>query len=154
MIASVSKEQTTYAQLPDRFEAGTPPIAEALGLARACQYLNELGIKTVQEHEQELTGYALERLSSIEGLTWYGPEDITRRVGVIPFTLKGIHHHDVGQLLADQGICVRAGHHCAMPFHAYLGLSGTTRASFSIYNTKEDVDRLIEGLHYVKKKFL
>jgi cysteine desulfurase/selenocysteine lyase len=149
MIKTVSLEGSTWNELPWKFEAGTPAIAQAIGLGAAVDYLQGLGMAAIRQHEIELTSYALERLSQVEGLRIYGPLDPAIRGGAITFTLGDIHPHDVAAVLDGEGIAVRAGHHCAMPLHDKLKLPATTRASFYLYNTPEDTDRLAEGLEKV-----
>jgi cysteine desulfurase/selenocysteine lyase len=146
MIKKVTFEGSTWNELPWKFEAGTPAIAEAVGLGAAIDYLNELGMHNVRRHEIELTTYAFDRLSQVEGIRIYGPHDPTARGGAVAFTLGDIHPHDIAAVLDSEGICVRAGHHCAMPLHDKLGLQATARASFYVYNLPEEVDRLAEGL--------
>jgi cysteine desulfurase/selenocysteine lyase len=146
MIKRVTYECSDWNDLPWKFEAGTPAIAEAIGLGYAIDYLNELGMPNVRQHEIALTTYALKRLNQVEGIRIYGPNEPTSRGGAIAFTLGDIHPHDVAAVLDREGIAVRAGHHCTMPLHAKLGLQATTRASFYIYNFREEVDRLAEGL--------
>ena len=154
MIAEVAVGKTTFKEVPYKFEAGTPHIAGVIGLGAAVEYLSRLGMENVRSHERRLTGYALDRLSDIPGLTVYGPKQSVDRGGVISFSMSGIHAHDVAQILDGRGICVRAGNHCAMPLHTHLGLSATTRASFSVYTTKEDIDALVEGLKEVRRILL
>lgn len=151
MIKRVTFEGAEWNDLPWKFEAGTPAIAEVIGLGYAVDYLNKLGMPHVRRHEIELTSYALKRLEQVEGVRTYGPHDPTARGGAIAFTLGDIHAHDVAAVLDGQGIAVRAGHHCAMPLHDKLGLTATTRASFYVYNTKEDADKLAEGLDVVRE---
>jgi cysteine desulfurase/selenocysteine lyase len=146
MIKKVTYECSDWNDLPWKFEAGTPAIAEAIGLGYAIDYLNELGMHNVRQHEIALTTYALNRLNQVEGIRIYGPNEPTSRGGAIAFTLGDIHPHDVAAVLDREGIAVRAGHHCTMPLHTKLGLQATTRASFYIYNFPEEVDRLAEGL--------
>lgn len=153
MISEVHKTGTVFADLPDRFDAGTPNVAGAVGLAAAVEYLEKIGMNNVRTHAKELIEYALNKLKSIKGIKIYGPREIERRGGLVAFSVKGIHAHDVAQVLDSEGIAVRSGHHCTMPMHEKLGISGTTRASFGIYNTKEDIDRLIEGLEKVRQVF-
>jgi cysteine desulfurase/selenocysteine lyase len=153
MIRKVTLEKTTYADLPARFEAGTPAVADQVGLGAAMQYLSGLGMDEVRKHEMELLDYALEQLPGVPGLTAYGPDDVSQRAGVISFTLGDIHAHDVSSILDSDNIAVRAGHHCAQPLMADLGVVATTRASLYVYNTKDDVDRLIAGLHKANKIF-
>jgi cysteine desulfurase/selenocysteine lyase len=153
MIRKVTLEKTTFADLPARFEAGTPAVADQVGLGAAMQYLSGLGMEKVRQHEVELLDYALEQLPSVPGLTAYGPDDLSERAGVISFTLGDIHAHDVSSILDSENIAVRAGHHCAQPLMHDLGVTATTRASLYIYNTKDDVDRLIAGLHKANKVF-
>jgi cysteine desulfurase / selenocysteine lyase len=150
MIRSVGLRQSTWNDLPWKFEAGTPAIAEAIGLGVAVDYLNKLGMERVQQHEQEMTSYALEQLQSVPGLTIYGPaaNHASQRGGVISFTLGDIHPHDLASILDQQaGVAVRAGHHCAQPLMERLGLAATARASFYVYTIKEEIDALVQGLH-------
>jgi len=146
MIKKVTFEGSDWNELPWKFEAGTPAIAEAVGLGAAVDYLNELGMHNVRLHEIELTTYAFDRLNQVEGVRIYGPHDPTARGGAVAFTLGDIHPHDIAAVLDSEGICVRAGHHCAMPLHDKFGLQATARASFYVYNLPEEVDRLAEGL--------
>jgi cysteine desulfurase / selenocysteine lyase len=146
MIKKVTYEGAEWNDLPWKFEAGTPAIAEAIGLGAAVDYLKELGMHNVRQHEIALTTYALEKLSQVEGIRIYGPLEPTARGGAIAFTLGNIHAHDVAAVLDGEGIAVRAGHHCTMPLHDKLGLQATTRASFYIYNLPEEVDRLADAL--------
>ncbi|MDF1653523.1 MAG: cysteine desulfurase [Coxiellaceae bacterium] len=151
MISEVSFEKTTYLTGAHRFEAGTPDIADVIGLGVAVDYLVDADMKKVEQHEQELLAYALEKLSEVEGLKIYG--EAPQRVGAIAFTLADVHAHDIGTILNDDNIAVRAGHHCAMPLHKKLGVAATVRASLGIYNNKHDIDCLVKGLHNVKKLF-
>jgi cysteine desulfurase/selenocysteine lyase len=151
-IRRVSVEKTTWAELPHKFEAGTPPIAEAVALGAAIDYLEGIGLEAIVQHEHELTAYALERLSGFPGLTLYGPP-LERRAGIISFNLEGVHPHDVAQILDAEGVCVRAGHHCAQPLMRKLGVAATNRASFYLYSLPEEVDRLVTGLERVRKIF-
>ena len=153
MIATVSMERSTYAAPPSRFEAGTPPIAQAVGLGAAVDYLESLGMKAVAEHERAITAYALERLQEVGGLRIVGPTEAVDRGGAISFELTGVHPHDISQLLDSQGIAVRAGHHCAKPVHARFGVQSTARASFYLYTTTAEVDALVEGLEHTKRFF-
>jgi cysteine desulfurase/selenocysteine lyase len=153
MIRRVELERSEWAEIPHKFEAGTPAIAEVIGLGAAVDYLSALGLEDVRTHEKELTAYALERLAEVPGLTVYGPTDLTVRGGVAAFSLEEVHPHDVATILDSEGVAVRAGHHCAMPLHKHLCLSATTRASFYIYNTPEEIDRLIEALYKAKHIF-
>ena len=152
MIREVHLRSATWNDLPYKFEAGTPAIAESVGLAAAVDYLNALGMEFVQHHEQEVTRYALERLSAVEGLTIYGPPAALRG-GVVSFTLGDIHPHDLAQILDNEGICVRAGNHCAQPLIEKLGLPATARASFYIYTMPEEIDALAEALEQAKTIF-
>ncbi len=153
MIATVGLYESTWAPVPQKFEAGTPPIAEAVGLAAAVHYLEEIGMEAVRSHDLELTAYALDRLSEVPDLIQYGPTDVTARGGVISFTLGDVHPHDIATILDSRGISVRAGHHCAKPLMADLCLAATARASFHVYNGREDVDALIAGLHEARSLF-
>jgi cysteine desulfurase/selenocysteine lyase len=153
MIETVDLTGTTYAEPPHRFEAGTPMIAEAVGLAAAIDYVSGIGMAEIQAHEDELTRYALTALNQVPGLTIIGPGTPEQRGATISFTLKGIHPHDVSQLLDEQGIAVRAGHHCARPVCVRYGVPATTRASFGIYTTLAEVDALVAGLARVQEMF-
>ena len=153
MIANVTREGATWAEVPYKFEAGTPNIAGAIGLGAAIDYLQSLDFDLIQKHEQELTSYALEKLKNISGLTIYGPQKSNGRIGVISFNLKNIHPHDLATALDLDGIEVRAGHHCAQPLMASLDTESTVRASLSIYNTKDDIDKLVSSLHEAKEFF-
>ena len=149
MIKEVTKEAATWADLPEKFEAGTPAIAQAIGLAEAIRYLENIGMKKVFVHGQKLTKYAQEQLSQIEGIEIFGPEE--NRGSMIAFNVKGIHPHDVSEILNQKGVAVRAGNHCTMPLHNRFELQGSTRASFYIYNTEEDIDRLAKGIRTAKE---
>ena len=153
MIANVTREAATWAEVPYKFEAGTPNIAGAIGLGAAIDYLQSLDFELIQKHEQELTSYALEKLKNVLGLTIYGPQKGNGRIGVISFNLKNIHPHDLATALDLNGIEVRAGHHCAQPLMASLDTESTVRASLSIYNTKDDIDKLVSSLHEAKEFF-
>lgn len=152
MIKRVQLESFTANDLPYKFEAGTPPIAEGIGLGAAIDFLSSIGMQAVHQHEKQLIGRMLDRLEEVPGVRVYGP-GVDHKGGVASFSFEGIHPHDVAQILDDQGIAVRAGHHCAMPIHEKFGLPATTRASFYLYNTVEEVDSLIEGLYKVKEIF-
>ena len=146
MISDVTLHDATWAPIPHRFEAGTPPIIEAVGLHAAIDYLDSIGMDQVFKHDQELTAIALERLGDFPGVSIQGPTDITDRGGVISLTMDGIHAHDLATILDEEGVAVRAGHHCAKPLMRRLGVTATTRASFYVYNEEADVDALIAGL--------
>jgi cysteine desulfurase/selenocysteine lyase len=153
MIRTVALTESTYADIPARFEAGTPAIGEAIALGEACDFLSGLGMDKVFAHEQYLIGYALERLSEVEGLRIYGPLSVEGRGGAISFTLDGAHPHDIAAVLDGEGIAVRAGHHCCQPLHDLLGIPATARASFYLYNIPEEIDRLVAGLEKTRKLF-
>jgi len=153
MIATVSMERSTYADIPSRFEAGTPPIVEAVGLGAAVDYLAALGMQNVRAHEESITAYALEGLASVTGLTVLGPQRADQRGGAISFEIAGIHPHDISQVLDSRGIAVRAGHHCAKPAHRRFGVQSSTRMSSYLYTTPAEIDALVEGLEYTKKYF-
>ncbi len=153
MIETVTMERSTYAPPPARFEAGTPPIAQAVGLGAAADYLSAIGMQNVASHEREITAYALGRLQEIDGLTVIGPKDVVDRGGAVSFTLDGVHPHDIAQLLDSRGVAVRAGHHCAKPAHLRFGVQSTARASFYLYTTTSDIDALVEALHHTKTYF-
>jgi cysteine desulfurase/selenocysteine lyase len=146
MIASVDFDGATWNELPYKFEAGTPPIAEAVGLGAAVDYLSALGMERVRAHERELTGYLLERLREVPGLSFVGPPEAENRGGLVSFTLAGMHAHDIAELANRGGVCIRAGHHCAQPLMRCLGVSATARASVGVYNEPRDVDALIDAL--------
>jgi len=150
MIRSVKLEQTTWGQIPFKFEAGTQPIAEAVGFGAAVDYLTDIGVDAIEEHERELLVYALEKLSDVPGLVAYGPAP-ERRAGIVSFNLDGVHPHDVAQVLDMEGVAIRAGHHCCQPLMAKLGVAATNRASFYLYTIPEEIDRLVEGLHKAHK---
>lgn len=149
----ITMEKTTYAPPPQRYEAGVPNMSQVVGLGAAVEYLDSLGMDNVFAHEQEITSYALQELGKLTGVHIVGPTTPENRGSAISFTIDGIHSHDIGQFLDDDGIAVRVGHHCAEPLHTHFGLSGTTRASFYIYNTLDEVDRLVDGITRVQKFF-
>jgi len=153
MIREVHKYETTWNDLPYKFEAGTPNIADVIGLGTAIDYLTKLGMENIREHEIELTKYAIEKLSQVKGLTIYGTKDISKRGGVISFNFSDVHPHDVAQIIDEEGIAVRSGHHCAQVLMERLNVAATSRASFYIYNTKEEVDSLITALTKVARIF-
>jgi len=153
MISDVTLQDATWAPIPHRFEAGTPPIIEAVGLHAAIDYLDSIGMDQVFKHDQELTAIALERLGDFPGISIQGPTDITDRGGVISLTMDGVHAHDLATILDEEGVAVRAGHHCAKPLMRRLGVTATTRASFYVYNEEADVDALIAGLRRAGELF-
>ena len=153
MIDSVTMEQATWAELPRKFEAGVPNMAQAVGLSAAVDYINKIGISNIHEHENQLTKALLAGLAHMQGVKVIGPTDLTERGGVVSFTVDGIHPHDVGQVLDQYGIAVRTGHHCAWPLMRKLNVVGTTRASFHLYNTISDVEKLLEGIAQVQSYF-
>lgn len=154
MIKYVTYECAEWAEVPNKFEAGTPSIAAAIGLGAAVDFVEGIGWEVIEHHETEISQYLFNQLSRIEGLTIIGPKNSAFRSGVCSFVLNGIHPHDIGDLLDQQHIAVRVGHHCAMPLIQMLGLTGTVRTSLGVYNTKEDVDRLVKGIEKVKQIFL
>jgi len=153
MIREVSIERTTFADLPSKFEGGTLHIAGIISLGTAIDYLENIGMEKMQKYEQELLTYCVEQMNTIDGLRMYGPENIAERGGLVSFTIKGIHPHDIAQILADENICVRSGHHCTMPLHTHLGIPASVRASFYLYNSDEDIDLLVKGLLKAKNIF-
>lgn len=153
MIREVYRDHSNWNELPWKFEAGTPAIAEGIGLGVAVDYLTSLGMENVRAHEHGLVAYALGKLSDITGVRIVGPMNPDERGGVLAFDVPGVHPHDVAQIFDRDGICVRAGHHCAMPLHEHYGLAATTRASFYVYNVPEEVDKLVETLGKVRKIF-
>jgi cysteine desulfurase/selenocysteine lyase len=152
MIRKVTFEETTYGEVPAKYEAGTQPIAEAVGFGAAVDYVSAVGLEAIEAHEHELTVYALERLAEVPEIKLYGPP-ADRRAGIISFNLADIHPHDVAQVLDMDGVAIRAGHHCCQPLMQKLGVAATNRASFYLYTLPEEIDRLIEGLHKARKVF-
>ena len=152
MIRRVRFDETTWGELPHKFEAGTAPLAEAVGLGAAIDYLTEIGFDAVGAHEHELTAYALERLAEIDGVTLYGPPP-DRRAGIVSFNVDDIHPHDVAQVLDIDGVAIRAGHHCCQPLMGKLGVAATNRASFYVYTVTEEIDRLVDGVLRAKQLF-
>jgi cysteine desulfurase / selenocysteine lyase len=153
MIKRVGDQESSYAEPPARFEAGTSAVAEAIGLGAAVDFLSEIGMEEVRAHGREIAAYGLERLREVEGLTLYGPADVDARGSVIAFNLDGVHPHDVSEILGREGVCVRAGHHCAQPLMRRLGVAATSRASFAVHSTREDIDRLVAALGSVRGVF-
>ena len=153
MIDFVGLYESTWKELPWKFEAGTPIIAGAIGLGAAIDFLEEIGLENITEHEHKLAAYAIEKMSSINGLTIYGPQSANNRAGVITFNIEDVHPHDVATVLDAEGIAVRAGHHCAQPLMKWLNVSATARASFYLYNSEEDIDKLVEGIGKTKEYF-
>ncbi len=152
MIRSVKLEETTWGQLPYKFEAGTMPIAEAYAFGAAIDYLNSIGLDAIERHEHELVAYALDRLAEVDGISVYGPP-ADRRAGIVSFNVDGVHPHDVSQVLEWENVAIRGGHHCTQPLMKRLGVSATCRASFYVYSIADEVDRLVEGLVKAKKAF-
>jgi cysteine desulfurase / selenocysteine lyase len=150
MISKVRFEETTWGEIPHKFEAGTSPIAEAVGLGAAIDYLNEIGIEAIEAHEQELAAVALERLADIPGVVLYGPP-ADRRAGIVSFNVEGIHPHDVAQVLDSEGVAIRAGHHCCQPLMTRLGVAATNRASFYLYTVRDEIDRLVDGINKARR---
>jgi cysteine desulfurase/selenocysteine lyase len=150
MIRQVRLEETTWGELPYKFEAGTQPIAEAVGFGAAMDYVAEAGLEAIAQYESELAAYALERLADLGGITTYGPPP-ERRAGIVSFNVDGIHPHDVAQVLDSEGVAIRAGHHCCQPLMTRLGVAATNRASFYLYTVPDEIDRLVAGLHKVRK---
>jgi cysteine desulfurase/selenocysteine lyase len=153
MIKTVERDHSTWAELPHKFEAGTGNVAEGVGLGAAVDYLSALGMDTVRVHERELSAYALERLGAMDGVTVHGPPSVDDRGGVVSFAIAGMHPHDVSELINREGVCVRAGHHCAQPLMRRLGVAATARASFAPYTVKADVDALIAALQKAQAVF-
>jgi len=153
MIDFVGLYESSWKELPWKFEGGTPIIAGAIGLGAAIDFLEEIGLDNILEHEHKLAAYTLEKMSAIEGISIYGPKEAEKRAGVVTFNLSDVHPHDVATVLDAEGIAVRAGHHCAQPLMKWLDVSATARASFYLYNSEEDIDRLVEGLVKTKEYF-
>jgi cysteine desulfurase/selenocysteine lyase len=151
MIAVVWRDRSRYNELPWKFEAGTPNIADVIGAGAAVDYLQNLGMENVREHEIQMTKYALEKFAAVKGATIYGPKDVTKRGGVISFNIQGVHPHDLGQILNESGVAVRAGHHCCQPLMRDLDVMGTARASFYIYNTEHEIDLLFKALQEAER---
>src|SRR5438128_3645640 len=152
MIRKVTFEETTWGEVPAKFEAGTQPIAEAVGFGAAVDYLTAIGLDAIEEHERELASQAIEALAEVPGIKLYGPPP-ERRAGIVSFNLEGVHPHDVAQVLDLRGVAIRAGHHCCQPLMAKLGVAATNRASFYLYSLPEEVDRLVEGVQEARKHF-
>ncbi len=152
MIRQVRFEETTWGEIPGKFEAGTQPIAEAVGFGAAVDYVSAAGLDAIEQHEHDLVAHALERFPEVPGITLYGPP-VERRAGIVSFNVDGVHPHDVAQVLDMEGIAIRAGHHCCQPLMAKLGVAATNRASFYLYTLQDEVDRLVAGLHKVRKVF-
>ncbi len=153
MIRKVTKEGTTYADPPARFEAGTPAIAQAVGMASALRWMDGVGMEAILDHERQITDYTLERVAEVPDLRVFGPPRSSERIGPVSFELEGVHAHDVSEILDRHGVAVRAGHHCAQPLMDRLGVAATARASFGVYTTPEEIDRLVEGLHDARRIF-
>ena len=153
MIEYVYEEETTFAEVPTKFEAGTQNVEGAIGLKTAIEYLENIGMENVEKIEKNILEYALEKLQKLDFIEIYGPKNIEEHASVISFNIKGIHPHDVATVLNNNGVCIRSGNHCAQPLLRYMGIDSTCRASFYIYNTKEDVDKLIEALYKTKEMF-
>jgi cysteine desulfurase / selenocysteine lyase len=153
MISRVEREHSNWNELPHKFEAGTSAATEAVGLGAAIDYLSAVGMENVRAHERDLLAYALERLPDVDGITLFGPPDLDRRGGVVAFAIEGIHPHDIAELCDRQAVCVRAGHHCAQPLMRVLGVGATARASFHVYNARDEVDRLVEALTGAREVF-
>ena len=152
MIRAVRFEETTWGEVPAKFEAGTQPIAEAVGFGAAADYLSAIGLDAIERHEHELAAYALDRLGELPGVALYGPP-ADRRAGIVSFNVEAIHPHDVAQVLDLEGVAIRAGHHCCQPLMQKLGVAATNRASFYLYTLPDEIDRLVEGVHKAKKVF-
>jgi cysteine desulfurase/selenocysteine lyase len=153
MIRDVQLTESRWAPVPHKFEAGTPPIAQAVGFGAAVDYLSKLGMDEVRAHDRAITGYALEQMATVPDLVIYGPQDLDRRGGAVSFQLADVHAHDIATILDQYGIAVRAGHHCAKPLMRSLDVAATARASFYVYTSRSDIDRLVEGLWKARKVF-
>jgi cysteine desulfurase/selenocysteine lyase len=153
MISRVTLEESTWNEIPWKYEAGTPNIADGIALGAAVDYLEALGMENVRAHEQALTAYALDKLGGVDGMTIYGPKDAAERVGVVAFNYGELHPHDLGQVLDQYGIAIRAGHHCAQPLMRRLDCVATARASFYVYNTLAEIDTLVEAIEEAGRYF-
>jgi cysteine desulfurase / selenocysteine lyase len=149
----VEADSSSWTDLPWKFEAGTSAVAEAIGLGAAVDWLSGIGMESVRSHEGLITAYALERLGAVDGIKVHGPRDAERRGALVSFELGDLHPHDVAEILGRDGVCIRAGHHCAQPLMRRLGVTATSRASFAVHTTADEVDRLVEGLEEVKRVF-
>ena len=154
MIRQVDRQTSTWADAPQKFEAGTPPVAEVYGLTAAVEYLSDIGMQEIQQHEIELTNHALKRFAEFNDLELYGPQDINSRSGVLSFNLRNVHPHDVAQVLDESGIGVRAGHHCTQVLHKRLGIVASVRMSFGLYNNTSEIDLLISELDRCRQLFI
>jgi len=153
MIKRVGRDESTYLEPPARFEAGTSAVAEGIGLGAAVDFLGEIGMDEARAHGREIAAYALERVGELDDVTVYGPADVEQRGGALAFNLDGVHPHDVSEIIGREGVCIRAGHHCAQPLMRRLGVAATSRASFAVHTTRDDVDRLVDGLASVRGVF-
>lgn len=153
MVEYVYEQETTFNVLPYKFEAGTQNVEAAVGLSKAIDYLNEIGMENIEKHEKELVSYALDKMNKLDYVKVYGPKEVEKRGGVISFEIEGVHPHDVASIFDTFGICIRAGNHCAQPLMRYMGISATSRASIYLYNDKEDVDRLVEAIEKTYEMF-
>ncbi len=153
MIKRVGRDESTYLEPPARFEAGTSAVAEGIGLGAAVDFLGEIGMDEVRAHGREIAAYALERVGELDDVTVYGPADVEQRGGALAFNIEGAHPHDVSEILGREGVCIRAGHHCAQPLMRRLGVAATSRASFAVHTTRDDVDRLVDALASVRSVF-
>jgi len=153
MIRKVTVEESTWNDLPHRFEAGTPIVAETIGLGAAIDYLRKIGMDDIRKHKEEITAYALKRLAEMKGIRIIGPKNASERGGLVAFELEKVHPHDIAAILDDSGIAIRSGHHCAMPLHLRLNIPASSRASFQLYTKKEEIDALVKGLEKVKMIF-
>jgi len=153
MIREVHTSGSSWKDLPFKYEAGTPNISGAIGLGTAVDYLRGIGMRNVHDYEKEITGYALERMKQVDGLVIYGPMDVALRVGVVSFNLGDIHPHDLASILDEEGVAIRSGHHCAQPLMEFLQVPATSRASFYIYNTMQEVDVFVNALEKARKLF-
>lgn len=153
MINEVTTTGSTWAELPEKFEAGTPNVVGAVGLAAAIEYLEKLGLENVREHDKQLTAYSLQQLEKLENIRILGTKSADLRSGSVSFEYRGVHAHDVATILDSEGVAVRSGHHCTMPLHKKMGVAASVRASFNVYTTKEDIDAMVVALNKVKQVF-
>lgn len=153
MVEYVYEQETTFNVLPYKFEAGTQNVEAAVGLSKAIDYLNEIGMENIEKHEKELVSYALDKMNKLDYVKVYGPKEVEKRGGVISFQIEGVHPHDVASIFDTFGVCIRAGNHCAQPLMRYMGINATSRASIYLYNNKEDVDRLVEAIEKTYEMF-